>query len=64
MTVNHEFTLDVTRGGVQCTIPLTQHDAGVHRLIIRIRNGGNPLTLTSRHTAALYIEGDRYEGCT
>lgn len=64
MTIIHDFTLDVSRQGVQCTVPLTQHDVGVHRLIIRLCNGGNPLPLNERNGAVLYSEGDRYEGCT
>lgn len=64
MTVKHEIALDVARSGVQCTVSLTQHDTGVHRLIFRIRNGGNPLELSERTVAVMFLEGDIYESCT
>ena len=64
MTVKHEIALDVSRSGVQCTVSLTQHDVGVHRLIFRLRNGGNPLELSDKTIAVMFVEGDLYESCT
>ena len=39
MKIIHEITLDLSRHGVQCAIPVAQHEVGMRRLIIRMRNG-------------------------
>ena len=64
MKIVHEIALDVSRHGVQATIPLTQHDAGVHRLVFDLYNGSVPIILGARDQVALYIDGDIYEACT
>lgn len=63
MKINHEITLDVARHGVQATIPLTQHEAGVHRLIFDLYNGSVPIEFGDRDRAVLYVDGDIYDSC-
>ena len=63
MKITHEITLDVARHGVQATIPLTQHEAGVHRLIFDLYNGSVPIVFGDRDRAVLYVDGDLYESC-
>ncbi len=61
MKIIHEVTLDVSRQGVQCAIPITQHDAYVHRLIIHLRDGPELLKLSAHDKAELYVDTDTYE---
>lgn len=63
MKITHEITLDVARHGVQATIPLTQHEAGVHRLIFDLYNGSVPIVFGDRDRAVLYVDGDIYDSC-
>lgn len=55
MRINYHITLDVSKQGVQVTVPLTQHDIGVHRLILTLRNGEEVVSLTAADHAALYL---------
>ncbi|MBQ8140624.1 MAG: hypothetical protein IJ038_02895 [Clostridia bacterium] len=58
MKIIHEITLDVSRQGIQCSVPVTQHDAGVHRLIIHLRNGSAPLSLSENDSAVIHFDTD------
>ena len=61
MKIIHEMTLDVSRQGVQASIPLTQHDAGIHSLRIHLRNGAKELKLNKNIRATLWVDSDTYE---
>ena len=61
MKIIHEMTLDVSRQGVQASIPLTQHDAGIHSLRIHLRNGAKELKLNKNIRATLWVAPDTYE---
>lgn len=61
MKIIHEITLDVARHGIQASIPLTQHDAGMHSLLIHLRNGSREIKLSEDITATLYVSNDTYE---
>lgn len=61
MKIIHEMTLDVSRQGVQASIPLTQHDAGIHSLRIHLRNGAKEIKLDNPITAVLWVAPDTYE---
>ena len=61
MKIIHEITLDVSRHGIQASIPLTQHDAGMHSLLIHLRNGSREIKLSEDITATLYVSNDTYE---
>ncbi len=64
MKIIREFTLDVSRHGVQCTVPVVQHDAGVHRLVIHVRNGHEPVVFGEGDRAVLYLDKDQYDPVT
>lgn len=61
MKTERNITLNLARQGIQASIPLTQHDAGTHRVIIRLRNGSKPVVLDKDDRAVLYIDTDSYE---
>lgn len=62
MKIIHEVTLDVARQGVQVTVPITQYDKGVHRLIVHLRNGADPVKIDNRqHTIAILSENNILE---
>lgn len=61
MKIITEITLDLSRQGVQASVPINQHDAGARRLLFHLRNGGKPIKLEATDTAVLYIAGDRFE---
>lgn len=61
MKIIHEMTLDVSRQGVQASIPLTQHDAGIHSLRIHLRNGAKEIKLDKNIRATLWVAPDIYE---
>ena len=61
MRVTHEITLDLSRQGIQCSIPITQNDAGAHKVVIRLRNGACPIALEENDQAVLYIDNDIWE---
>ncbi|MBQ8416320.1 MAG: hypothetical protein IJX13_05415, partial [Clostridia bacterium] len=59
MKITHELTLDVSRQGIQATVPLTQNDAGIHRLRFALCNGGTPMIPSEGFYAMLYLpEGE------
>lgn len=64
MKIITELTLDLSRQGVQASVPISQHDAGARRIIFHLRNGGKPIKLEANDTAVLYIAGDRFEPLT
>lgn len=64
MKITHEITLDVSRQGVQASIPITQHDSGIHSLLIHLRNGSKEIKLDDSLTATLYLSNDSYENVT
>ncbi len=64
MKIIHELTLDVSRQGVQASVPITQHDTGIHVLLIHLRNGSKEVKLNSSLTATLYLDNDSYEVVT
>jgi hypothetical protein len=64
MKIIHELTLDVSRQGVQASVPITQHDTGIHVLLIHLRNGSKEIRLNSSLTATLYLGNDSYEVVT
>jgi multidrug efflux pump subunit AcrA (membrane-fusion protein) len=64
MKIIHELTLDVSRQGVQASVPITQHDTGIHVLLIHLRNGSKEVKLNSSLTATLYLGNDSYEVVT
>ena len=64
MKIIHELTLDVSRQGVQASVPITQHDTGTHVLLIHLRNGSKEIKLNSSLTATLYLSNDSYESVT
>ncbi|MBQ8836451.1 MAG: hypothetical protein IJ002_03180 [Clostridia bacterium] len=64
MKIIHEITLDVSRQGVQCTVPITQHDAGIHELIVHLRNGAKPIKFFAGDEATLYLGTDSFEPVT
>ena len=51
MKINHEITLDLSRQGIQVTIPLTQFDIASHRVVIHLRNGSKPVKIDPRQHA-------------
>lgn len=55
MRITHNIILDVSKQGVQATVPITQHDAGVHQIVALLRNGTEAVVLTEEDSAALYI---------
>lgn len=55
MRIQHTITLDVSKQGVQVTIPITRQDRGVHRLMIRLRNNEETVTLGAGDNATLYL---------
>ena len=55
MRITHNIILDVSKQGVQATVPITQHDAGVHQIVVLLRNGTEAVVLTEEDSAALYI---------
>ena len=61
MKIIHELTLDVSRQGVQASVPITQHDTGTHVLLMHLRNGSKEIKLNSSLTATLYLSNDSYE---
>ena len=64
MKIIHELTLDVSRQGCQASVPLTQHDAGIHSLLIRLRNGSKEIKLNGSLTATLFLSNDTSEPMT
>lgn len=64
MKILHEITLDVSRAGVQATIPLTALDGGVHRILVHLRNGATPLTFEANDTAAFFLDRDMLDPVT
>lgn len=64
MKIIHELTLDVSRQGVQASVPITQHDTGTHVLLMHLRNGSKEIKLNSSLTATLYLSNDSYEAVT
>ena len=65
MKINCHIILDVTKQGVQVTVPITQHDAGSHRLIMTLRNNDQTVALSPTDHAALYLpEGDVWDPVT
>ena len=64
MVITRYITLDVSRQGVQASIPITQNDAGTLRLLIQLRNGATPIELDERMTSVLYIDTDVYDHVT
>lgn len=64
MVITHNITLDVARKGIQAVIPVTQHDINSHRIIIKLKNGGVPISLSNNTEAAAYlhwIDSDTFE---
>lgn len=64
MVITHNITLDVARHGIQAVIPVTQHDANSHRIIIKLKNGGVPITFEEDDRAVAYLnwgKDDSYE---
>lgn len=61
MRIITEITLDLSRQGIQCSIPITQHDAGTRRIIVHLRNGMKPVKLSEHDTAVLFFEGDNFD---
>lgn len=61
MKIIHEITLDLAQRGVQASVPLTQSDAGMHSLLIRLRNGSKEVKITGNLTATLWVSNDTYE---
>ena len=61
MKTERNITLNLARQGIQASIPLTQHDAGTQRLVIRLRNGSEQVILDKNDKAVLYIDTDSYE---
>ena len=55
MKIIHEITLDLAQRGVQASVPLTQSDAGMHSLLIRLRNGSKEVKITGNLTATLWV---------
>ena len=45
MKIVTEITLDLSRQGIQCSVPITQHDAGTRRVVVHLRNGSKPVIL-------------------
>jgi hypothetical protein len=64
MVITRYITLDVSRQGVQASIPITQHDAGTLRLLIQLRNGTTPIEPNEHMTAVLYIDTDVFDPVT
>lgn len=64
MKIIHNVTLDVSRKGIQCSVPVTQHDSGTHRLVIRLRNGITPLKPEEGDGAVVYLGKDMYDPVT
>lgn len=61
MEIIHNIALDVSRHGVQAAIPITRGEVGVHRLVITLRNKGEPIKLTKDDTAVVYLDTDMFE---
>ena len=61
MRVTHEITLDLSRQGIQCSIPITQNDAGAHKVVVRLRNGVSPISLDENDQAVMFIDNDIWE---
>ena len=61
MKIIHNIALDVSRQGIQATIPITRGENGVRKLIITLRNKGEPIELTEYDSAALYLDTDAFE---
>lgn len=65
MRITHNIILDVSKQGVQATVPITQHDAGVHQIVALLRNGTEAVLLTEEDSAALYIpDADIFDPAT
>lgn len=64
MKIIRDITLDLSRHGVQCTIPVTQHDVGTLRLVIHLRNGSVPVTLEEGDRADLFLDTDLVDPVT
>lgn len=60
MEIIHNIALDVSRHGVQAAIPITRGEVGVHRLVITLRNKGEPIKLTKDDTAVVYLDTDMF----
>lgn len=61
MEIIHNIALDVSRHGVQAAIPITRGEVGVHRLVITLRNKGEPIKLTKDDTAVVYLDTDMFD---
>lgn len=64
MKIIREITLDVSKQGVQASVPLIQHDSGIYYLLIHLRNGAKEVKLSGLFTATLWVSNDTYEPVT
>ena len=64
MKIILEITLDVSKKGVQASVPLIQHDSGIYSLHIHLRNGAKEVKLNGLFTAVLWVSNDTYEPVT
>ena len=64
MKIVTEITLDLSRQGIQCSVPITQHDAGTRRVVVHLRNGSKPVILNEHDHCVLFFEEDNYDPVT
>jgi hypothetical protein len=61
MEIIHNIALDVSRQGIQASIPITRGENGVRKLVITLRNKGAPIELVEGDSAVLYLDTDAFE---
>lgn len=61
MIITHNIDLDVSRQGVQATIPITRGENGARRIVFRLRNKGVPIVFEPKDTATLYFNSDAFD---